>query len=122
MLGYFQGLNSMTHKTDVIKLTGLDEDKNYEFASTDKAKINLNDFAAFVPQLVPFINERGPLFAAVSKRFTLDAEEEKYVLSGKALNNGALKLTGKWVGTGIGDKVRTMPDFASRLYYIHQVD
>ncbi len=122
MLGYFQGLNSMTHKTDVIKLTGLDEDKNYEFASTDKAKINLNDFAAFVPQLVPFINERGPLFAAVSKRFTLDAEEEKYVLSGKALNNGALKLTGKWVGTGIGDKVRTMPDFSSRLYYIRQVD
>ncbi len=121
MLGYFQGLNEMTHKTDVIKLQGFDDDRNYEFSS-DRSRINLNDFAAHVHSIVPFINERGPLFAAVAKRFTLDGEEEKYVLSGAALNNGVLKLDNKWVGTGIGEHVRVMPDFASRLYYIHQID
>ena len=52
----------------------------------------------------------------------MPCEKESYVISGSALEGGALKLNPQWMGTGFNDGVRALGDFGSRLYYIKEVE
>ena len=56
----------------------------------------------------------------VSKHKTMEAEKEDYIVDGAMLNNGAIKLTQEWCGTGFDNTIRFLGDFGSRLYYIKE--
>ncbi len=121
LLGYFQGLNKMNRGTETINLIGLDPNSDYQF-TTRKQILNYQTFGSLVHQAIKIkFNERGPLFTALTKRIGMDGEKENYIIGGKALMSGALKLDNKWIGTGVGSDTRTMPDFASRVYVIKKV-
>ncbi len=121
ILGYFNGLQKMNPKIGEIKLFGLDEDSKYSFSV--KYQVNdLKTFGGLINMILPFhVNERGFLVNTVSKYKGIDIEKEEYIISGKALNSGALKLNQQWQGTGIGDGVRVLADFGSRIYLIKKI-
>ena len=64
----------------------------------------------------------GFIINTVSKFKTMEGETEKYVLSGSALMNGALKLNSQWMATGFNESVRLLGDFGSRIYYIKKTE
>ena len=120
VLGYFNGLQKVNQQIDVIKTSGLDDNKTYEIGVLTE-ELNLKMFGSLINLISPIrLNEHGFIIDFLSKRKTLSGEKESYHISGKALNSGALKLVQQWLGTGIGDSVRVLGNFGSRLYYIRE--
>lgn len=68
------------------------------------------------------LNEDGRIIDLISKHKTIEellkkSFDENYDVYGDAINNGAIKLSPQWAGTGFNEYVRVLADFGSRLYY-----
>ena len=122
VLGYFNSLQKMNPSIDEIKLVGLNKDSKYSFEVVHQEH-DLHLFGGLINQVLPFrVNPHGALVNTVAKYKTMPCEKESYVISGAALEGGALKLNPQWMGTGFNDGVRALGDFGSRLYYIKEVE
>ena len=122
VLGYYNSLQKLNPSIDEIHLVGLDENLTYSF-DVRTQEHNIHMFGGLINQILPIrVNERGALVNTICKYKTMGGEKENYVLSGKALMSGAIKLNQQWMGTGFNDKVRALGDFGSRLYYIKAIE
>lgn len=105
----------------VLKTTGLAEDKNYHVYNIPM-KHNLKEFGDLVNQISPVhVKKDSLVYNAAAKFIKIDGETEDYTLSGASLNNGGIKLSQAFGGTGYENPTRLFQDFASRMYFIEQV-
>mgnify|MGYP001169851101 FL=1 len=58
----------------------------------------------------------------VAKFVTMPGETEKYELSGGMLIGSGVQLKQAFAATGFSEEIRHFPDFASRLYFMEQLD
>jgi len=121
IIGYFNGLQSMTPKETVIRGLKLDSKKTYSFEVFDTSH-NLKEFGSLINMVTPFhVNPDGLIARSVTQRKGMDGEKESYLVPGSILNKG-LTLNCEWAGNGINENVRVLGDFGSRLYYIKAVE
>lgn len=105
-----------------VQMKGLDPDKLYRFYNFPE-KINIKNFGGLINTLAPIhIKKDSVIHNIVSKYVKLDGEVENYIVSGGTLNNCGVKLKPPFAGTGFNDQTRFYPDFASRLYFIEEVE
>ena len=106
---------------DRLKIPNLNKDYIYNL-TVRKQEHNIHMFGGLINQILPFrMDERGFIVNTAANYVTLKGEIEEYNLSGSALMSGALKLNNEWCGTGIGDGVRVLGDFGSRVYYVKKI-
>lgn len=119
--GYFNGLQMINPETTTIRLKDFDENSFYTF-EVRKQEHNLKQFGGMINYVSPVhINPSGLLMYEIMNHKTIPAEKTKYIVSGDAINNGAIKLPQEWSGTGIKDDTRILLDFGSRLYLIKEI-
>ena len=100
----------------------LDDEKLYS-VKTVQTFMNIKRFGGLVNMILPFhVNPEGGLVNLVSKFKTIDSEHHEFLVMGNVLNNQSLTLPHQWSGTGVGDEVRVLGDFGSRLYIIEEKD
>ena len=104
-----------------VKPKGLDEEKNYRFVS-NAFKINILEFGDLVNTVTPVhIKQNGVVHSLLSKFVKFDGEKEDMTVKGASLMNAGVRLTPAYSGTGFDDKVRSFPDYASRLYFMEEI-
>ena len=104
-----------------LKIPNLNKDYIYNL-TVRKQEHNIHMFGGLINQILPFrMDDRGFIVNTAANYVTLKGEIEEYNLSGSALMSGALKLNNEWCGTGIGDGVRVLGDFGSRVYYVKKI-
>mgnify|MGYP003289681777 CR=1 FL=1 len=117
ILGYFNGLQSLTPKETVIKGLNLKEDKKYKievFANNHE----ISEFGSLVNMILPIhVNPDGLIIRTVNKYKTMPRENENYEVYGSLVNSGLI-LKSEWAGNGFNEDVRVLGDFGSRLYHI----
>ncbi len=119
IIGYFNGLQRIT--SSVTKLFGKDfiDDAIYE-VKVRKQNHNIKEFGGLINMALPVrLNENGAIINTISKYKDMPGENEEYIVDGKMLNSGSVKLKQEWTGTGFDDSVRLLGDFGSRLYCIN---
>lgn len=119
IIGYFIGLQRLTN--GVTKLIGQDfiEEAIYD-VKVRKQNHNIKAFGGLINMVLPVrLNENGTIINMISKYKDMPAENEEYIVDGKMLNSGSIKLKQEWTGTGFDDSVRLLGDFGSRLYCIN---
>jgi len=120
--GYFNGIQTINPETTTVRLKDLKDDSLYKFSARPQEH-NLKEFGGMINYVLPVhINPSGFLMYELTKHKTMGSEKEEYIVSGDALNNGALKLKQEWSSTGVDENVRVLLDFGSRLYYINEVE
>ena len=121
LIGYFNSLQKMNPSLVELKIPNLNKDYIYNL-TVRKQEHNIHMFGGLINQILPFrMDERGFIVNTAANYVTLKGEIEEYNLSGSALMSGALKLNNEWCGTGIGDGVRVLGDFGSRVYYVKKI-
>lgn len=121
------GIASTLPETNKLPAILLNPLLTYEVNTLSQAT-DIEVFGSLLARVLPkFIKYDGLLIKSMSKRKT--AEEfiksevkESYVVSGHALNAGALTLYPEWSATGISDTTRISRDFTSVLYFITKKD
>lgn len=118
IIGYFNGLQTL--RPGVTRLIAKDfNDKDIYKVSVRPQEHNLKLFGGLINFVLPVrLNENGAIINTISKHKGFPIEKEEYIVSGSMLNNGAIKLNQEWTGAGIGEDVRVLGDFGSRLYFI----
>jgi len=118
--GYYNGLQVMNPKTTCVHLSSFKENSLYSFKLRPQEH-NLKEFGSMINFVLPIhMDPNGFIMNEVSKHKTMEAEKEDYIVDGAMLNNGAIKLTQEWCGTGFDNTIRFLGDFGSRLYYIKE--
>lgn len=121
LVGYFNGLQRVNESIDILRTNSLEENAMYKIEVRHQ-DLNIKMFGSLINMLLPIrLNENGLIINTVAKHKTISGENESYILSGGALNSGALKLQQQWMGTGIDNTVRCLGDFGSRVYYIKKI-
>lgn len=106
---------------DILYADGLIPEAMYK-VTVRESQVSIKNFGNLINQISPVkIKEEGVLQAAISKAYAMDSEKEEYLVSGAALMYAGIKLNSRFVGTGIGEGTRVMPDYSSRLYTIEKV-
>lgn len=127
LVGYYQVINSLIKGQDRIKTVGLIDDALYE-VEVLRQDHEIKMFGGLVKMVLPpGIEADGKIVTALNKRQSVESlmkigSNEKYLVSGKALNDGALLLNPQWRGTGINQTTRILGDFGSTLIYIRRHD
>lgn len=123
IVGYYQLLNSLIKGQDRIKLAGLDDDLLYD-VKVIRQDHEITMFGGLVSLALPKgIDMDGKIFRAIAKRKSAEeflniGTNETYVVSGYALNRGALLLNPQWRMTGVSEKMRILGDYGSTLIHI----
>ena len=123
VIGMFNSLQEIKDGYDVLLGKDFIDDATYEI-TVRKQKHYVKEFGNLINQKLGkiHVSETGKLVDFANRHFALDAETEHYVVKGKLINSGAIKLKQEWKGTGFDDDVRLLGDFGSRLYYIKKID
>lgn len=101
---------------------GLDPDKKYHFFGQQR-KYNIKEFGDLVNTVAPIhIKQDSLVHNTLAKFIKMDGETEDCVCSGDALMYEGIKLKQGFVATGYSDEVRHFPDYASRLYFMEEVE
>ncbi len=95
---------------------GLDADAKYHFTG-NAPDINIKVFGDLINYFAPVhLKNGGVLQNVVSKFYKMPGEKEDYVATGDTLMNAGVRLMQAFAGTGINERTRLFPDFASRMY------
>ena len=101
---------------------GLDPDKKYHFFGQQR-KYNIKEFGDLVNTVAPIhIKQDSLIHNTLAKFIKMDGETEDCVCSGDTLMYEGIKLKQGFVATGYSDEVRHFPDYASRLYFMEEVE
>ena len=101
---------------------GLDPAKRYHFYNIPK-KLNIMDFGDLVNTVSPVhIRQGGHAHEIISRFVRLDGETENVEAYGDLLMNAGVRLAPGFNGLGQNEKVRVFGDYASRMYYMEEVD
>ena len=122
IFGLFQALNTPNPPTPVFALEGLDPRKLYRLQNRVQAE-NLRRFGDLIRHALPVpLKAHGALFNTLANHVLFDVETEDVTLSGAQLMHSGLRLKPPFMGSGYHQDLRVMPDFASRLYYLCEVN
>lgn len=117
----YKRMSEPNQSYDILYADNLIEDALYK-VSVRETQVSIKSFGNLINQISPVkIKEEGVLQAMISKAYALDGEQEEYVVTGAALMYAGVKLNSRFVGSGLGDGTRVMPDFSSRLYTIEKM-
>lgn len=117
-----QELVNINHPLERFIVNGLDEDKLYHFYNHEE-KIDIRDFGDLVNTQSPIhIKNNSLVQNIVAKYVELDGEVEDIEVYGDTLMYSGIPLKQAYSGTGISNEIRHFPDFASRMYFIEEVD
>ncbi|MBO4902059.1 MAG: alpha-galactosidase [Lachnospiraceae bacterium] len=106
----------------VLKTAGLDDEKMYHVYNLP-LRHDLKEFGNLVNMIAPVhIKQNSLLHDAISKVVHMDSETEDYRVSGALLNNAGIVLAQNFGGTGYTGQTRLFQDFASRMYYIEEIE
>lgn len=101
---------------------GLDPDKKYHFFGQQR-KYNIKEFGDLVNTVAPIhIKQDSLVHNTLAKFIKMDGETEDCVCYGDTLMYEGIKLKQGFVATGYSDEVRHFPDYASRLYFMEEVE
>ena len=118
----FNKLQNLIPQEDSLTTIGALPDSYYTAEVVD-LNHDIREFGGLVNMLLPFhVNPHGKLVDLAAKFIKLPAEKDSYVVQGKMLNSGAVKLTPEWSASGVSDGVRVLRDFGARLYVMRKVD
>jgi len=118
--GYFNGLQTINPEITTVRLKDFNNDSLYTFTVREQEH-NLKEFGGMINHVLKVhLNPSGLLMHEIMNHKTMSAEKTNYLVSGDALNNGAIKLPQEWSGTGINNDIRILLDFGSRLYLIKE--
>ncbi len=123
IIGQFNELQTMTPGQDVLQALGFIEEAQYEVTPRPFGH-HIKMFGGLINQVSPIhLNEDGFIVNFIDKRKTIEKlikqdKHPSFIVTGSALNNGAVKLFPQWAGTGFNEKVRVVGDFGSEMYHI----
>lgn len=116
--GEFMGLLLPNSALPPLRLAGLDPDRLYEVAVRREA-INIRTCGSMLNQILPVkLNTDGILVHTASGIYMMPCEEESYTAWGDLLLRAGIARKQGFTGTGYGEDVRLMPDFAGRLFAV----
>lgn len=117
-----QELVQSNHSYEKFKSRGLDENKFYHFYNVEE-KIDIRDFGDLVNTQSPIhIKNNSIMQNIIAKYVELDGEVENVEAYGDTLMYSGIPLKQGFSATGISSDVRYFPDFASRMYFIEELD
>jgi len=122
IISYFQGLGKANPSVDILQGQDFIDDVLYHVSARHQ-ETNIKTFGGLLNMALPVnLNEDGRIIDLISKHKTIEellkkSYDENYDVYGDAINNGAIKLSPQWAGTGFNEHVRVLADFGSRLYY-----
>ena len=106
---------------DILYADDLNEDSIYR-VRVKSIKVRVKTFGNLVNQISPvYIKEDGVMQAMIGKAYALDGETEEYVVNGAVLMYAGIRLSGRFIGTGLNEGTRVMGDYSSRLYCIDKI-
>jgi alpha-galactosidase len=118
-VGFFQSHASACPARDVLRVPGLDPNKEYT-VTTVKQYLRIGRFGSLIKHLVPFsVNADGFLVRTVERHFEMTDGREEYICRGDALAEG-INLAMQYEGTGYADTLRILGDFGSNIYHIKE--
>ena len=101
---------------------GLDPDARYHFTNR-QLEFNLKEFGSLINQVSPIhIRQNSLLHNAASAFVKMKGEKEDCVATGRMLMDGSVKLKQGFGATGYADDIRFFKDFASRMYFMEEVE
>ncbi|MBQ8236719.1 MAG: alpha-galactosidase [Oscillospiraceae bacterium] len=101
---------------------GLDPGAKYRFTNL-QLEFNLKEFGSLVNQVSPIhIRQNSLLHNAASALIKMKGEREDCVATGEMLMNGSVKLKQGFAATGYAEDIRFFKDFASRMYFMEEID
>lgn len=101
---------------------GLKEDKKYLFYNRELT-FNIKDFGGLINQVSPIhIKQDSLLHNAIAKFIRMPGEKECCVSYGKLLMESGVKLKQGFGATGYSEDIRFTQDFASRMYFMEEVE
>ncbi|MFO7968545.1 MAG: alpha-galactosidase [Bacillota bacterium] len=118
ILGVFQGLLPPNPGHDIIRLTGLDPNKNYHIHNRVQYE-NIKRYGDLTKHALPVkLKTHGFIFNWLSNWYRFEVEKYSKIHNGSKLMSHGLNLPQRFAGTGVNESIRLMPDFSSRLYVI----
>ncbi|MEA5047912.1 MAG: alpha-galactosidase [Eubacteriales bacterium] len=121
LAGAFQTQVEAAEGNDILPLTGLDQQSDYQL-ETHAQRVFVRRFGALLSHILPFsINPNGPLLRWIDRLYSLQDCVETYRASGETLMQG-VHLNNQFIGTGYHGKIRILGDFGSSLYTIRSVE
>ncbi len=116
------GLFQITCKTgrgsEVLKLTGLDEQNNYTVTGR-RQYINVKALGELINNVLPVdIRGDGVIHAVLASHYMFAMCDEFYRAGGDLLNHYGIKLKHQFSGTGYNEEIRLFGDYYSRIYNI----
>ena len=101
---------------------GLDPDTRYHFTNR-QLEFNLKEFGSLINQVSPIhIRQNSLLHNAAATFVKMKGEKEDCVATGRILMDGSVKLKQGFGATGYADDIRFFKDFASRMYFMEEVE
>ena len=101
---------------------GLNPDAKYHFTNR-QLEFNLKEFGSLINHVAPIhIKKDSLLHNAASAFIKMKGEKEDCVATGAMLMNGSVKLKQGFSATGYADDIRFFKDFASRMYFMEEID
>lgn len=117
----FNALQSITPKEGVLKAYHL-LDTDYHIY-TVMSEHDIREFGGLINQITPIhLNPNGRLVRILSRHIRIPSEKDDFVINGKALSEGGLRLSPEWSASGLNEHVRVKRDFGARIYIIEAKD
>ena len=117
-----QKLVSPNTQFEAYHAKGLNPEAEYHFYNRS-LKYNVKEFGDLINTVAPVHIRQDSLahnlIAMVKK---MDGEQEDFCAYGDTLMYAGVKLKQAFGGTGYNEQVRHFPDFASRMYFMEQVE
>ena len=101
---------------------GLNPDSKYHFTNR-QVEFNIKEFGSLINLIAPIhIKKDSLLHNAASAFIKMKGEKEDCIATGAMLMNGSVKLKQAFSATGYADDIRFFKDFASRMYFMEEID
>ena len=101
---------------------GLKPESKYRFYNR-QLHFDLKSFGGLINHVAPIhIKQNSVLHNVASAIVKMPGEVEDCVASGKLLMDGRVKLKQGFAATGYADDVRFFQDFASRMYFMEEIE
>lgn len=119
--GLFQILSKTGRGSEVLRLTGLDDERDYTVTGR-RQYVNVKALGELINNVLPVeIRGDGVIHTVLSAHYMFAMCDEFYRAGGDLLNHYGIKLKHEFSGTGYNEEVRLFGDFYSRMFDIVQV-
>lgn len=118
----FQELTTPNQQAEYCRPKGLDPVKTYRLYNVS-GRVNVKLFGSLINTMSPIhIKQDSFIHNIIARTYKMGQEKEEFTVKGDVLMNNGVRLSQGFSGTGFNEEVRLFPDFASRMYFITQID